>query len=169
MTFSMQREELLLSLLPLAVCPPGFFGKRCEEQCDCVHGLSCHHQTGACRCDKGWRGKHCDKRECPLGAENVPPGPRAGDGILSLPSFSTGLVWRCSQIWVQQIRWRGVTLQHPAPCPNKNHLPRCSLLARSLRRRLCPAVPVSHRYPLPPPDGRVRLSSGIHRLWLREK
>lgn len=43
----------------------------------------------------------------------VPPGSRAGDGILSLPCFSTGLVWRCSQIWVQQICWSGVALHHP--------------------------------------------------------
>lgn len=58
-----RQEELLLSLLLLTVCPPGYFGEGCEEHCDCIHGLSCHHQTGACHCQKGWRGKHCDKRE----------------------------------------------------------------------------------------------------------
>lgn len=60
-------KNFLLSLLLFTVCPPGFFGERCEEHCDCMHGSSCHHQTGACHCAKGWRGRHCDKRECLLG------------------------------------------------------------------------------------------------------
>lgn len=55
---------LALCLLLPTACPPGYFGERCEEQCDCIHSVSCHPQTGACRCAKGWRGRHCDKREC---------------------------------------------------------------------------------------------------------
>lgn len=69
--FRAAAQAVALCLLLLAVCPPGYFGERCEEQCDCVHSVSCHHQTGACRCKKGWRGRHCDKRECLRGVQGA--------------------------------------------------------------------------------------------------
>lgn len=45
-------------------CSEGFFGERCVQRCDCVHSPSCHHMTGRCECEPGWRGARCDKREC---------------------------------------------------------------------------------------------------------
>lgn len=45
-------------------CSKGFFGEGCEQSCDCVHSASCHHVTGRCECEPGWRGARCDKREC---------------------------------------------------------------------------------------------------------
>lgn len=178
---SVQQEEPLHPLLLLAVCPPGFFGKQCEEQCDCVHGLSCHHQTGACHCEKGWRGRHCDKRECLLGVYGGKfrspctflPGPDLVTGSFRSRVAPWGRSGSVHRGWVQQIQWRGGSFAPsclaPAPCPDEDWLHRCSLLARPLWHRLCPAVPVSRGYPLPSPDRRVRLSSGIHRLRLWEK
>ena len=124
---SVQQEELLLSLLLLAVCPQGFFGKRCEEQCDCVHGLSCHHQTGACRCEKGWRGRHCDKRECLLGVHGGKF--RSARTFLPDPELMTGSFRARVAPWgrsggahgdgCSRIRWRGVALHYPAwPLPH---------------------------------------------------
>lgn len=172
----MRQEELLLSLLLLTVCPPGYFGERCEEHCDCIHGLSCHHQTGACHCQKGWRGRHCDKREYLLGvyrgrfrlARTFLVGPE----LMTPPSCCSRGVSLKALVGVGAPdpleRW--VALHHPAwPRPRaltENRLHRCSLLTWPLRRGLCPAVPVSRRYPLPSPDGQVQLSSRIHRLRL---
>lgn len=94
---SMQQEELLLSLLLLTVCPVGFFGKWCEEQCNCIHGLSCHHQTGACHCEKGWRGRHCDRRECLLGVYGRKF--RSACTLLPNPELMTGSFHSCIALW----------------------------------------------------------------------
>lgn len=119
-----------------------------------------------------WVSAGCLRREVQV-TVYIPPRSRPGDRILSLLCCSVGLVWKCSPGMGAADPVEGGSFAPsclaPAPCPDKDWLHRCSLLARPLWHRLCPAVPVSRGYPLPSPDGRVRLSSGIHQLRLWEK
>ncbi|KAF3848031.1 hypothetical protein F7725_021059 [Dissostichus mawsoni] len=63
-----QEDTLMLFLIVCVLseaCSEGFFGERCEQRCDCVHSPSCHHVTGLCECEPGWRGARCDKHCLP--------------------------------------------------------------------------------------------------------
>ncbi|XP_070563668.1 uncharacterized protein [Ptychodera flava] len=40
-------------------CPPGKFGGKCENDCNCQNGATCHSFNGDCLCAKGWRGPNC--------------------------------------------------------------------------------------------------------------
>lgn len=83
-----------------------------------------------------------------------------GQGQFSRPrSAALG----CSQGWV--FGGGGFV---PAAGPDGVGVP-CSLPAGPLWRGLCPAVPLSPGKALPPPDGRLRMSPGIHRPRLRQE
>ncbi|XP_070562577.1 uncharacterized protein [Ptychodera flava] len=40
-------------------CPPGKFGGKCEHDCYCQNGATCHSFNGDCLCAKGWSGVNC--------------------------------------------------------------------------------------------------------------
>lgn len=48
-------------------CPVGSYGLRCAETCKCVNGGKCYHISGACLCEPGYTGQHCETRLCPEG------------------------------------------------------------------------------------------------------
>ena len=49
----------------VSVCPDGFYGEDCLEQCECHNGGHCNHETGTCECQAGWHGRMCEKgRTC---------------------------------------------------------------------------------------------------------
>jgi len=49
----------------VSVCPDGFYGEDCLEQCECRNGGHCNHETGTCECQAGWHGRMCEKgRTC---------------------------------------------------------------------------------------------------------
>ncbi|XP_077866716.1 uncharacterized protein LOC144355185, partial [Saccoglossus kowalevskii] len=41
-------------------CPDGKFGGKCENDCYCQNGATCHMFNGACKCPAGWKGIACD-------------------------------------------------------------------------------------------------------------
>ncbi|XP_070561692.1 uncharacterized protein [Ptychodera flava] len=41
-------------------CPHGTFGARCDRECMCKNGATCHAWDGACKCAPGWQGPACD-------------------------------------------------------------------------------------------------------------
>ncbi|XP_070562472.1 uncharacterized protein [Ptychodera flava] len=41
-------------------CPEGKYGGRCQYDCACKNGASCHVWNGACKCPVGWIGPACD-------------------------------------------------------------------------------------------------------------
>ncbi|XP_077990020.1 uncharacterized protein LOC144444470 isoform X2 [Glandiceps talaboti] len=41
-------------------CPDGKYGGRCQYDCICQNGATCHVFNGACKCSPGWRGVACD-------------------------------------------------------------------------------------------------------------
>ncbi|XP_077998713.1 uncharacterized protein LOC144451688 [Glandiceps talaboti] len=41
-------------------CPDGKYGGRCQYDCICQNGATCHVFNGACKCPPGWRGVACD-------------------------------------------------------------------------------------------------------------
>ena len=41
-------------------CPAGTWGPGCASHCDCEHGATCHHVSGACTCAAGYKGQHCE-------------------------------------------------------------------------------------------------------------
>ncbi|XP_070533223.1 uncharacterized protein [Ptychodera flava] len=41
-------------------CPSGKYGFKCEKECICQNGASCHVFNGACKCTTGWYGSACD-------------------------------------------------------------------------------------------------------------
>ncbi|XP_077978446.1 uncharacterized protein LOC144433915 isoform X2 [Glandiceps talaboti] len=41
-------------------CPDGKYGGRCQYDCICENGATCHVFNGACKCPPGWRGVACD-------------------------------------------------------------------------------------------------------------
>ncbi|XP_070533228.1 uncharacterized protein [Ptychodera flava] len=41
-------------------CPSGKYGFKCEKECICQNGASCHVFNGACKCSTGWYGPACD-------------------------------------------------------------------------------------------------------------
>ncbi|XP_077982520.1 uncharacterized protein LOC144437452 [Glandiceps talaboti] len=41
-------------------CPVGKYGLKCEEDCVCQNGGTCHPFNGACKCAVGWTGPACD-------------------------------------------------------------------------------------------------------------
>uniref|UniRef100_A0A8C6QPT1 Platelet endothelial aggregation receptor 1 n=1 Tax=Nannospalax galili TaxID=1026970 RepID=A0A8C6QPT1_NANGA len=51
-------------------CPPGFWGTKCTQPCQCHHGGTCHPQDGSCACTPGWTGPHC-LEGCPPGVFGV--------------------------------------------------------------------------------------------------
>ncbi|KAF7239539.1 Multiple epidermal growth factor-like domains protein 10 [Varanus komodoensis] len=63
---------LIGNLLPLPCrcqeeCPAGTFGLQCKQRCDCENRARCYHVNGACLCDPGFKGIHCQERMCPEG------------------------------------------------------------------------------------------------------
>ncbi|ETE62787.1 Multiple epidermal growth factor-like domains protein 10, partial [Ophiophagus hannah] len=48
-------------------CPVGTFGFQCMEKCNCENRAKCYHVNGACLCDLGFKGIHCQERICPEG------------------------------------------------------------------------------------------------------
>ncbi|KAF2981031.1 hypothetical protein EK904_010083 [Melospiza melodia maxima] len=48
-------------------CPVGRYGLLCAESCRCVNGGKCYHVSGACLCEPGYTGQHCETRLCPEG------------------------------------------------------------------------------------------------------
>ncbi|KAL8197427.1 UNVERIFIED_CONTAM: hypothetical protein K2H54_024350 [Gekko kuhli] len=48
-------------------CPIGTFGFQCTQKCDCENRAKCYHINGACLCDPGFKGIHCQERMCPEG------------------------------------------------------------------------------------------------------
>uniref|UniRef100_A0ACB8E4S6 Uncharacterized protein n=1 Tax=Sphaerodactylus townsendi TaxID=933632 RepID=A0ACB8E4S6_9SAUR len=48
-------------------CPIGTFGFQCSQKCDCENRAKCYHINGACLCDPGFKGIHCQERMCPEG------------------------------------------------------------------------------------------------------
>ena len=42
-------------------CPHGFYGKNCEQLCQCNHGI-CDPISGLCACDAGYQGTSCDQK-----------------------------------------------------------------------------------------------------------
>ena len=49
-------------------CAEGWFGPKCEGDCNCVHG-TCNKETGLCTCDDHWQGSHCDRCDTNLRGE----------------------------------------------------------------------------------------------------
>ncbi|XP_069120712.1 uncharacterized protein [Argopecten irradians] len=47
---------------PTCQCSEGFYGNRCQQQCNCFHGHC--SDTGDCVCSPGWHGDFCDQ-QCP--------------------------------------------------------------------------------------------------------
>ncbi|XP_026173390.1 N-acetylglucosamine-1-phosphodiester alpha-N-acetylglucosaminidase isoform X2 [Mastacembelus armatus] len=47
-------------------CPPGFYGKGCNQTCACVNAGSCDPVYGRCTCPPGFHGNSCEQ-VCPLG------------------------------------------------------------------------------------------------------
>ncbi|XP_070565492.1 uncharacterized protein [Ptychodera flava] len=41
-------------------CPQSRYGARCQYECNCKNGASCHMWNGACKCQSGWWGPACD-------------------------------------------------------------------------------------------------------------
>ncbi|XP_077509024.1 limulus clotting factor C-like [Amblyomma americanum] len=41
-------------------CPPGRYGRWCEERCQCQNGGTCDTKTGACACPPSFTGAHCE-------------------------------------------------------------------------------------------------------------
>ncbi|GAB1287429.1 EGF-like and EMI domain-containing protein 1 [Apodemus speciosus] len=48
-------------------CLKGFFGKNCKRKCHCANNAHCHRVYGACMCDLGRYGRFCHL-SCPRGA-----------------------------------------------------------------------------------------------------
>ncbi|KAF2973930.1 hypothetical protein EK904_001789 [Melospiza melodia maxima] len=48
-------------------CPIGTYGFQCAHACACQNGAKCYHVNGACICDPGFKGIHCQDRMCPEG------------------------------------------------------------------------------------------------------
>jgi hypothetical protein len=40
-------------------CPPGHYGKDCNNVCECQNNSSCDPVTGQCACARGWDGENC--------------------------------------------------------------------------------------------------------------
>jgi hypothetical protein len=40
-------------------CPPGHYGKDCNNVCECQNNSSCDPVTGQCACARGWEGENC--------------------------------------------------------------------------------------------------------------
>ena len=38
-------------------CPPGTYGLKCAQRCDCYNGAVCDHVTGLCHCLPGFKGE----------------------------------------------------------------------------------------------------------------
>lgn len=53
-----------------AACPPGHWGLKCSQPCQCHHGGTCHPQDGSCACTAGWTGPFC-LEGCPPGVFGV--------------------------------------------------------------------------------------------------
>ena len=49
-----------------SACPEGRWGSGCNQMCACLHNASCDPVSGACTCQPGWQGSHCEK-PCPEG------------------------------------------------------------------------------------------------------
>ncbi|RCN27272.1 EGF-like domain protein, partial [Ancylostoma caninum] len=52
-------------------CPKGFYGPMCSKKCDLCNGISwadsnaaCDPITGACKCERGYKGPDCKQRVC---------------------------------------------------------------------------------------------------------
>lgn len=45
-------------------CPVGTYGLQCAETCQCMNGGKCYHISGACLCEQGYTGEHCETRLC---------------------------------------------------------------------------------------------------------
>ncbi|XP_070574191.1 uncharacterized protein [Ptychodera flava] len=41
-------------------CPAGKYGFKCDQDCVCQNGATCHVFNGACKCLPGWTGPACD-------------------------------------------------------------------------------------------------------------
>ncbi|XP_070563673.1 uncharacterized protein [Ptychodera flava] len=41
-------------------CPYRRFGAKCDKECMCMNGATCHGWNGACKCAAGWQGPACD-------------------------------------------------------------------------------------------------------------
>jgi len=46
------------------VCPAGFYGPKCLNQCHCYNNSRCSYLTGECNstCKAGWTGNSCNSR-----------------------------------------------------------------------------------------------------------
>ena len=45
---------------PLPVCPYGFYGEECSQDCVCSITGRCSPHDGTCDCSPGWTGTRCD-------------------------------------------------------------------------------------------------------------
>ncbi|XP_070574027.1 multiple epidermal growth factor-like domains protein 11 [Ptychodera flava] len=53
------------TILKVKGCQTGFWGKDCDNRCNCKHGSRCDRYYG-CQCTAGWKGRFCDS-ECDIG------------------------------------------------------------------------------------------------------
>ncbi|XP_070563379.1 uncharacterized protein [Ptychodera flava] len=91
------RKNLIMAVQSAEIafigCPYGRFGAKCDKECMCKNGASCHVWNGACKCSPEWQGPACDIPTAPRlilsvvsGGVTVPL-----HGVIRLRCFITGI------------------------------------------------------------------------------